>query len=181
MLRCGLPLVLQAAEDVQMDKKTLHRSTSFLVAVAALYLSTGCGKSKPPAPKTYPVSIKITYHGQPVEGANVTLVPQDQSGRGASGTTDANGVARMGLPGLAEGVVPGKYWVTVAKVEGSQLVNATTPEEFYKQQQQASSGAPPSSPKHLLPTKYLTAQTSGLECVVKEQQGEQLFEFNLTD
>lgn len=32
----------------------------------------------------------------------------------------------------------------------------------------------------LLPLKYLSAESGGLECVVKEQQ-DQLFEFNLTD
>jgi len=150
-----------------------------VLVTASLVLSAGCGKPKVTVPKTYPVSIKITYHGQPVEGANVTLVPQEQSGRGASGTTDANGVAKMGPPGLADGAVPGKYWVTVAKIEGGQSSTATTPEEFYKQQE--SQGAvPPSSPKHVLPTKYLSAQTSGLECVVTEQADQQ-FQFDLTD
>jgi len=158
-------------------------STRFFVLVAAsmlgLVLSSGCGKARTAVPKTYPVSIKITYHGQPVEGATVTLVPQDQSGRGASGITDTSGFAKMTLPGLAEGAVPGKYWVVVAKVEGSQNITATTPEEFYKQQQSGASGVP-TSPKHLLPAKYLSAQSSGLQCEVTEQEN-QVFEFDLTD
>ncbi|MCR4413228.1 MAG: carboxypeptidase-like regulatory domain-containing protein [Thermoguttaceae bacterium] len=126
------------------------------------------------------MSIKIAYRGKPVVGANVTLIPQGQSGRGASGVTDANGVAKMGLPGLVDGAVPGKYSVTVSKVEGGQTDSSTSAEEFYKQQQKGEPSGAPASPKHMLPVKYLAAGSSGLECVVKEQQ-DQVVEFNLTD
>ena len=69
---------------------TAFRFVVYSVVVAGLVICPGCGgKSKVDVPKTYPVSIKIAYRGQPVEGANVTLVPQAQSGRGASGVTDA--------------------------------------------------------------------------------------------
>ncbi|GAB4129473.1 hypothetical protein [Thermopirellula anaerolimosa] len=149
------------------------------VGLAVLTLP-GCGKGKTSVPKTYPTSIKITYRGQPLEGASVTLIPQDQSGRGASGVTNAEGVAKLAIPGLAEGAVPGKYWITVSKVEGGGAATATTAEEFYKQQE-AGANAAPSGPKQVLPVKYLSAQSSGLECTVAEQEGEQVFEFNLTD
>ena len=39
-----------------------------------------------------------------------------------------------GLPGLADGAVPGKYWVTVSKVEGTQSDPNMSAEEVYKQQ-----------------------------------------------
>lgn len=159
--------------------KTVSRLLVYSVVATGLVFFPGCGKPKPEAPKTHPVSIKIAHRGQPVEGANVTLIPQEQSGRGASGVTDANGVAKMGLPGLADGAVPGKYWVTVSKVEGVQSDPNMSAEEFYKQQS-SNPAAAPASPKHLLPVKYLSAQSGGLECVVTEQQ-DQVFEFNLTD
>jgi len=159
--------------------KTTFRLLVYSVVAAGLSFCPGCGEPKPEVPTTYLVSIKIAYGGQPVEGASVTLVPQAQSGRGASGVTDANGVAKMGLPGLAEGAAPGKYWVTVSKVEGGQSDPNMSAEEFYKQQS-SDADAGPASPTHLLPTKYLSAQSSGLECEVKEQQ-DQLFEFDLTD
>jgi len=77
--------------------RTATRLWVYSVVAAGLAFCPGCGKPKPEVPKTYPVSIKIAHRGQPVEGANVTLVPQGQSGRGASGVTDASGVAKMGL------------------------------------------------------------------------------------
>jgi hypothetical protein len=161
----------------------LMKTTSWLlvysVVATGLASCPGCGKPEAEVPKTYPVSIKIAHGGQPVEGASVTFVPQEQSGRGASGVTDANGVAKMGLPGLADGAVPGKYWVTVSKVEGAQSDPNISAEEFYEQQS-GDPAAAPASPKHLLPMKYLSAQSGGLECEVKEQQ-DQLFEFDLTD
>ncbi len=160
--------------------KTAFRLLACSAVAMGLVISSGCGKPKAEVPKTYPVSIKIAYRGKPLQGANVTLVPQGQSGRGASGVTDANGVAKMGLPGLADGAVPGKYSVTVSKVEGGQSDSSTSAEEFYKQQKGDPAGAP-ASPKHSLPAKYLSAQSSGLECVVKEQQDQQLVEFNLAD
>jgi len=95
------------------------------------------------------------------------------------GVTDADGVAKMGLPGLADGAVPGKYWVTVSKVEGAQSDPNMSAEEFYEQQS-SDPAAAPAAPQHLLPVKYLSAESGGLECAVKEQQ-DQLFEFNLTD
>jgi hypothetical protein len=158
--------------------KTVRLLVHSVVALGLVFCPA-CGKPKAEVPKTYPVSIKIAYHGEPVDGANVTLVPQGQSGRGASGVTDANGVAKMGLPGSADGAVPGKYWVSVSKVEGAQSDPNMSPEEFYKQQS-SDADAAPASPKQVLPAKYLSAQSSGLECEVT-QQNDQRFEFELTD
>lgn len=159
--------------------KTVFRLLVCSAVATGLAFCSGCGKPKSDVPQTYPVSIKIAYRGQPVEGASVTLVPQEKSSQGASGVTDASGVAKMALPGLADGVVPGKYWVSVSKVEGGESDPNMSAEEFYKQQS-SQAGAAPSSPKHLLPVKYLSAQSGGLECTVKEEQN-QLFEFDLTD
>ncbi len=159
--------------------KTASRLLVCLVIATGLAVCPGCGKPEAEVPETYPVSIKITHEGEPVEGASVTLVPQGESGRGASGVTDAGGVAEMGLPGLADGAVPGEYWVTVSKVEGVQSDPNMSAEEFYEQQS-SEPGAAPASPEHLLPKKYLSAESGGLECVVEEKQ-EQTFEFNLTD
>lgn len=150
------------------------------LAMGAL-LCVSCGGEKADVPDTYPVSITITYNGEPIEGAKVTLVPQDESGRGASGITDSNGVAEMGLPGLTKGVVPGKYWVGVSKVQGGAADQDMTAEEFYASQEGGGGGDPTASaPKHALPQKYVSARTSGLECEVTTDP-DQAFEFNLTD
>lgn len=159
--------------------KTASRWAAWVMFGVGSVIWLGCGKPAVDAPQTYAVSIKITYHDQPVSGANVTLIPQVQSGRGAAGLTDDSGLAKMGLPGLTDGAVPGKYWVSVSKVESAQVAPNVSADEFYAQQT-TSEDAPPSSPKQLLPTKYLGGQTGGLECEVKEQP-DQTFEFSLTD
>jgi len=158
------------------------RAILLLLLCLVVLTVPGCGGKKKEIPKTVPVTIKITYHGQPVENANVVMLPQDRDGRGASGTTDATGAAVMELPGLTKGVVPGRYRVTVTKVESGAGATATTPEEFYKAQEQQQNAANPAAlaPKQVLPAKYANAQTSGLECTVTEAPN-QVFEFNLTD
>jgi hypothetical protein len=150
-----------------------------VLALSAL-LCVSCSSQKADVPKTYSASIKITQNGTPVEGATVTLVPKEATGRGASGLTNASGVAQMALPGLTEGVVPGDYWVGVSKVKGEAADASMTPEQFYQAQEERSGDPAASGPEHLLPKKYLAAQSSGLECVVTEQHG-QTFEFDLTD
>jgi hypothetical protein len=159
--------------------KTVFWSLICSIVALGVAVFPGCGNQKPSVPKTYPVSIKVTYRGQPVAGANVTLVPQAQSGTGAAGATDATGVAKMALPGVADGAIPGKYGVTITKVESTQSDPNMSPEEFNKQQK-AKSTATPSSPKHLIPVKYLSPQASRLECEVTDK-ADQVFEFNLAD
>jgi len=156
------------------------RRLSFLSGCVIALFVTGCGGEKKDIPKTVPVTIKISYHGQPLAGANVLMVPQESGARGASGVTDANGAAEMALPGLTKGVVPGRYRIAVSKVESSAIDAATSAEEFYKAKQQAAGDPAASAPKQVLPVKYANAQTSGLECTVTEDPN-QVFEFTLSD
>jgi hypothetical protein len=160
-----------------MFMKTASRLLLCSLIAQGFVICAGCGDQKA-APKTYPVSIKIIYRGQGVEGANVSLIPQERSGSGASGVTDATGVAKVGIPGLVAGAIPDKYRVIVSKVEADHSDPNMSPEEFYKQQSSTPAAAP-SSPKHLLPVKYLSPD-GGLECTVTEQP-DQVFEFTLAD
>jgi len=143
-------------------------------------VATGCGGQRKDIPKTVPVTVKLTYQGQPLASANVLMVPEDSGGKGASGVTDANGAAEMGLPGLTKGVIPGRYRIAVSKVESGSVASATSAEEFYKAKQQAAGDPAASAPKQVLPKKYANAQTSGLECTVTEAPN-QVFEFTLSD
>ncbi len=150
-----------------------------VLALGAL-LCVSCSEQGVEYPQTYPVSIKIVYNGEPVQGATVTLVPKETDVRGASGLTDAGGVAAMGLPGLTDGAMPGEYWVGVSKVAAEAIDPNMTAEEFYASQEDASDDPVASAPQHVLPQRYIAAQSSGLECVVTEEP-DQFFEFELTD
>jgi hypothetical protein len=83
---------------------------ALLAAAATLpFVGVGCG------PKMSTVECKVTLDGAPVEGAQVTFVPQDRDGLSASGITDSSGVCVMRTGSDKESVRAGKYKVTVSK------------------------------------------------------------------
>jgi hypothetical protein len=90
----------------------IMRSRS-LFGLIGLALLVGCNSGS--VSGTVPVSGKVTYKGAPVEGAIITFVPEGE-GRAATATTGAGGVFSLTTVD-ASGALPGKYKVTVDKVE----------------------------------------------------------------
>ncbi len=113
------------------------------------------------APRTAPVAVRVTYNGEPVEGAQVVLVPSDDDGRPAVGVTDAAGRAALTTFEPGDGAVPGTYRVTISKTTAV----GTEPE---------------AESKHLLPPKYAARHTSGLTVEVRGT-GDHDFAFDLRD
>jgi hypothetical protein len=142
--------------------------------VVALVL-VGCSKSTDPnRPKTVPVTGTVTYKGQPVEGALVTLSTTAAGGRGASGKTDAAGNITLTTFEAGDGALPGLYDVAIAKttIEGA-------PTEAESQAYVAKGQQPPlGTVKEHLPAKYKDEKTSGLRADVKEGV---VLKFELTD
>jgi hypothetical protein len=102
---------------------------------------------------TVPVSGKVTYKGTPVEGAIVTFVPEGQ-GRTATATTSAGGVFSLTTVD-SPGAMPGKYKVTVDKVEYGKGSNLSMEE--------AAKGNPAEGKaKRALPAKYASAASTPL-------------------
>ena len=145
-----------------------------LVVVATL---TGCGSKT----DTVAVSGVVTYRGEPVEGAEVALIPRDSGtpaggvidrdsepeARAARGVTDSSGkftVKTYFGPELdASGARPGEYIVTVTKYlppEGMTVF------EWAQAQSQPNPSVPPL--QYLVPKKYSGARTSGLSVTVKK-------------
>ncbi|MDR0609186.1 MAG: hypothetical protein LBG58_03675 [Planctomycetaceae bacterium] len=93
---------------------------SFLLG---LFLISGCDRSpqKPPGLPDLIADVQITViqEGKPLEGASVTLVPQDVSLARWSikGKTNANGVAKLATYGKFSGCPAGKFKVVVVKRE----------------------------------------------------------------
>jgi len=134
------------------------------VALAALLMITvGCSGSK--FPKTYPVTGVVTYNGDPVENAVVTLIPVDPAGRSASGETDAQGEFSVktyhGPANQPLGALEGDYSIIVSKVEAQKFPDNLTPEELMEAQKKM----PP--PKSLLPLSYSNAKTSDLKATIE--------------
>ena len=122
----------------------------FLVSLASLL---GCSN----AHGTASVSGRVTYKGQPVDGATVIFHPKadTQAAKPAQGKTDSSGhftVTTYFGPGeQPTGAIPGDYAVTITKIDEPQ--GTFDPHKD-----------PP--PKNHLPAKYSTPQQSPLTVTI---------------
>lgn len=137
------------------------------LAVPAL---VGCSRG----PRTVAAEGVVTFKGQAVEGAMVMFSPATAGqGMPAFGTTDAEGKFTLRTQqGIASGLVPGEYVVTIVKTRevptGEKIPN---PEGGFDEMKRV---------EHLLPQKYSTASTSPLK--VKVEAGNvKPFQFDLEE
>ena len=141
--------------------------------VLTLLLSVGC---KDKMGGTYPVTVKVTMDGTPLDGATI-LLSEASGSKSASGITDASGVASIkSTEGGWGGVFPGEYDVVIKKIETS--TSSTPPPGT-----EVDRSAPPedqvySITRELLPAKYGNAKTSGLK--VSHANKKESFEFDIT-
>jgi len=126
---------------------------------AALVASSGCGTGHP---TTVPVSGTVTLDGNPIAGAAVMLVPPQGQGlaKAAHGVTDDQGRFTLGTFETGDGALPGKYGVTVIKKETSGILAGPDGLE---------AGIAPGGIKEtwIIPQRYSTTETSGLEVEVR--------------
>ena len=135
-----------------------------LGAVLVLVCVVGCGE--PGTAPTVKVTGTVTYNGDPVEGASVAFIPE--SGRPASGTTDASGKFTLTTFKSGDGAVPGKH--AVAITEPSEDTNTEGEVDY----------SLPDEPAGRFPAKYTDPTTSGFTATV-EEGGQTDFTFNMTD
>lgn len=119
-------------------------------------LVIGCG---PRHPETVAATGTVTLDGQPIAGATVMLHPQGP-GKPAIGLTDAEGRFHLYTFQPGDGALPGKYLVTVRKVQVT---------GFRADPQGLSGPIAPEGVKEtwILPKKYADAQTFGHEVEVR--------------
>jgi hypothetical protein len=140
----------------------MQKKIWMIAGLMTLVLAFGCDKS---TLKTYPVSGKVTYKGQPVVAASVFFNPkvQDQ-GHDAYAITDGNGVYKLQTQlGKAEGgTTPGEYYVRVGKTE-----DRPTGKSFVD-----SSGVRTEEtlPVQVLPAKYGDATQTPLSFTVEKKR-----------
>lgn len=103
-------------------------------------------------PPTYVVEGKITFRGEPVEGATILFNRTDQA-RGAVGESDAKGTYRLTTYVLGDGAPAGEYQIQIMKYEQPPL-DASEEDYYYL--------------KNLLPEKYADATKSDLTATVEE-------------
>jgi hypothetical protein len=148
---------------------------SVLLVLAAM---VGCGDGEPAGrPARVPAGGVVRHNGQPLPGATVVLIPVSDT-HGATAMTDNEGRFQLQTFDPGDGAVPGKYQVTVRKVEmvaGRPMANS---EGGNGGEGGDEASVIQSIERPLIPEKYFRPTTSGLEAEVSEQ-GENAFAFDL--
>jgi hypothetical protein len=137
---------------------------SYLLAVcgaAMVIAAMGCGGPVDGRPARVAFQARISLGGSPVDGAVVVLSPRGD-GDAASGITDAGGIVTFSTFGAQDGVVPGRYGVSVMKTLMVEVPTISPDDPAYDP---ATAGLAP-KPKDLLPARYKNVSTSGLAIVV---------------
>lgn len=136
-----------------------------LLPLAPFLLAVGCSGSD--VPTTYRVTGQVNLDGAPVEGATVSLIPAETTGRSASGVTDADGKFSVKTyidpKNQPEGALPGDYSITVSKQETRAVAEGLDPEEAMAEFKKLG------PPKHLLPKQYRAPNTSGFSIKVEDR------------
>jgi hypothetical protein len=164
----------------------MRSGVRFLV-VALFCAGVGCG-GEAGLKGLVAASGTVTYKGAPVEGATVAFVP-DGDGKAAGGRTDASGKFTLTTVNPGDGVLPGRYKVSVTKMVNLDTAAQVTAEDMAKMV--AGGKAPPMGPtkgkpgdsggvRYDVPKKYSNPIESGLTAEVKAS-GTNDFTFELVD
>jgi hypothetical protein len=89
----------------------MFRISLLCLATGGVLFLTGCGSRLPSVTGT------VTMDGQPLDGAVILFSPEGQGGQVATGVADSSGKFQMGTYKPGDGVMPGKYKVTVTRSE----------------------------------------------------------------
>jgi hypothetical protein len=152
----------------------------FTLCLFGLAIAVGCTGSAG-LPNTVPVSGKVTYKGQAVNGATISFIG-DKGLRPATAITGADGSYELNTLD-AKGAMPGKYRVVVNKMDNpAGPARQMTPEEAAKSMDDAAKEAnkPLAQPKNLLPAKYSDAAKTPLNFEVKSGESNTV-NLDLTD
>lgn len=156
------------------------RVTSLLLAFCIAVIS-GCGGGVEKM-DTFKVTGKVTYKGNPVEGAVVNFHPE--KGPKASGTTDSSGVYSLTTYDTGDGAIAGEHKVTISKVTssagGEDDIDLDDPGEAYGSAMGGGEdGTGGEQIEQHLPEKYADLNSTPEKRNVAESANE--FNFELTD
>ena len=141
----------------------------FVIGLAVVLAAgvAGCGRSD--APELAPAGGKVTYNGEPLEGANVVYTP-DAGGPAAYGVTGADGeftLTTRGEPGAMVG-------------SGKVVISAYQQLDEPKEEHELTAADLEKMSQSRIPEKYGRPETSGLTATVEADQ-ENRFTFELAD
>jgi len=168
------------SESQQMGTSEERRRWFAIAVLFAAGLSplSGCGDDEGIGQR-YSVSGTVTYNGKPLEKGTINFQAVATDGRSASGEIQ-DGAYRITTQSPGDGALPGKYRVSVtAKEVDMAKVEATSKKQGGTMPSKKELGRAFQQAKRLIPAKYESPATSGLEAEVKEESN--TFEFTLTD
>jgi len=151
----------------------IRRNRKNDVAMFAMALVVaGCSQGN--GIRTVPVSGKVTYKGNPVEGATISFFPEGDA-RPATAISGAGGVYHL-MTLDAPGAMPSQYTVTLRKTDiPAESTKPVSMEDAVKM-----NSRPLPAPKELLPAKYGDATRSPLKFEVKAGKTN-VFDLQLAD
>jgi hypothetical protein len=187
----SVPSVGNVFQDAPLmfSRSTLTRRSLAVVAVAGAIVMTSCGTDDGLG-KRFPVSGKVTYNGNPLEKGDISFVPDDPKGVGATGLIE-NGSYTLSTGGNNDGAQAGKYKVTVTSKED---VSAKAKADFEKARASAKNTAGTENlavvpkqfavkagaqAKSLIPVGYGDVRSTNLSAEVKAESN--TFDFKLSD
>ncbi len=154
----------------RLNMPRLCRVLLSLSLMSLVSLALGCGGDGPPPdrPATVQVTGTLTYNGEPVGGASISL-KNTGNGPGAAGISDANGKYTLTTFTSGDGAVPGEYLVGVIK---SEIVGADT--SYFDVESPNYGKTPPPEAEgklvHHIPEKFNNPDTSGIRVTISEGQ-----------
>lgn len=138
-----------------------------LITSAAL---SGCGGGEPGLAR---VSGTVTYKGKPVTPGEVFFTPEEPGKRGAKGILDSSGRFTLTTFENGDGAYSGKHKVSVISQGPDKPVPPKMKDRMMPEDMQGSGDL-------LVPRKYVSSQTSGLNADVVEGKSNS-FDFDLQD
>lgn len=152
------------------------RSLKCVVVLLLCFFVFGCEKADPRKKDMAPVSGKVTYKGQAVDGAVIIFHSKDAVKQGGGAISKADGSFALTTFGDEDGTYPGNYVVTVVKDTMTYPVS----EEKIAELEAAGEEIPAGKIEKHLPEKYRLKTTSDLTVEVPSQ-GLKDFVLELTD
>lgn len=139
------------------------------LALAAAPGLVGCGGE----PGLVKVTGTITYKGKPVTKGWIYFTPKKGGTRAADSVIDSSGNYRLGTFDVGDGAYPGAYQVSIVSRGDDKEKPTGKKARAVMDEDMQGTGEP------LVPKKYFSAETSGLEAEVPSGGG--AFDFKLVD
>ena len=140
----------------------------FLIGLGGLALILGCSDSG-----LRTVRGTVTFDGKPIPTGSVRFFPSE-GGRPAIGQIQTDGSYELSTMQPGDGAKPGQYKVAIEAIESA----ATGPAPSSLDEEMELGGTGNTSVTYLLPLKYSSHKSSGLNAVVEDR--ENTIDFDMT-